>query len=188
MASFLLKGTKRRALIDSSGPENAPNMLNRLKKMNLIPDILILTHSHWDHAGGTQVFQDGINDLKVFAGQSAIKALNNFKKYNEAFSPFSEDLEAIESVEIVKEGDQIELGDLNLTIYETPGHTDCSISIFDQKNKNLIIGDSSGYLWTTKLIMPPVHSTARRRLSSRLRSFFSISIALITLCAFSKAA
>jgi glyoxylase-like metal-dependent hydrolase (beta-lactamase superfamily II) len=156
MACFLLKGTKKKALVDSSGPENAINIISQLKSLNLIPDILILTHSHWDHAGGTHIFQEEITNLEVFATKSAVKSLKNNRKYNESFSPFLKDLKSIERIKVVKDGDEIDLGELKLKIYETPGHTNCSISIFDEKNKNLIIGDSLGYVWTKELIMPPI--------------------------------
>ncbi len=156
MASFLLKGTEKKALIDSSGPENAFNILERLKSMNLIPDILILTHSHWDHAGGTHIFQENIKNLEVFAVKSGVKSLKKNKKYNNPFYPFFKDLKSIEGIKVVENEEEINLGELTLKIYETPGHTNCSISIFDEKNKNLIIGDVLGYLWTKELIIPPI--------------------------------
>lgn len=156
MASFMLKGTEKKALIDSSGPENAFNILERLKRMNLTPDILILTHSHWDHAGGTHIFQEKIKNLEVLAAKSGVKSLKNNKKYNDCFYPFFKDLKSIEGIKVVEDEEEINLGELTLKIYETPGHTNCSISIFDEKNKNLIIGDVLGYLWTKELIIPPI--------------------------------
>jgi len=156
MASFMLKGTEKKALIDSSGPENAFNILERLKSMNLTPDILILTHSHWDHAGGTHIFQEKIKNLEVLAAKSGVKSLKNNKKYNDCFYPFFKDLKSIEGIKVVEDEEEINLGELTLKIYETPGHTNCSISIFDEKNKNLIIGDVLGYLWTKELIIPPI--------------------------------
>lgn len=156
MASFMLKGTEKKALIDSSGPENAFNILERLKSMNLTPDILILTHSHWDHAGGTHIFQEKIKNLEVLGAKSGVKSLKNNKKYNDCFYPFFKDLKSIEGIKVVEDEEEINLGELTLKIYETPGHTNCSISIFDEKNKNLIIGDVLGYLWTKELIIPPI--------------------------------
>jgi glyoxylase-like metal-dependent hydrolase (beta-lactamase superfamily II) len=156
MASFLFQGTKKKALIDSSGPENAFKLVDRQKSMNLIPDILILTHSHWDHAGGAHIFQERIPSLEILAGKTAINALKNNINYNEPFSALFKELKPIERINVVKEVDEIDLRDLNLTIYETPGHIDCCISIFDQKNKILVIGDSLGYLWTKNVIIPPI--------------------------------
>jgi len=36
------------------------------------------------------------------------------------------------------------------------GHTNCSISILDQKNMILYIGDALGYLWEHFIVLPPI--------------------------------
>ena len=155
MGYYILQGTKKRALIDTSGPIEAEKFAKKIKKLDLIPDILILTHSHWDHAGGTTVFQKKFPNIEVIAAKPAIESLKNNSKYNESFSDVITDLEPVDNIIPVKEGDIIDLGGLELLIYETPGHTNCSISILDQKNKILYLGDALGYLWE-KFILPPI--------------------------------
>jgi len=155
MGYYILQGTKKRALIDTSGPIEAEKFAKRIKNLDLIPDILILTHSHWDHAGGTRVFQKKFPNIEVFAAKPAIESLKNNSKYNESFSEVVTDLEPVDNITPVKEGDTIDLGGLELLIYETPGHTNCSISILDQKNMILYTGDALGYLWE-KFIFPPI--------------------------------
>jgi len=155
MGYYILQGTKKRALIDTSGPIEAERFAKKIKKLDLIPDILILTHSHWDHAGGTTVFQKKFPNIEVIAAKPAIESLKNNSKYNESFSNVITDLEPVENITPVKEGDIIDLGGLELLIFETPGHTNCSISILEQKNMILYIGDALGYLWE-KFILPPI--------------------------------
>jgi len=154
-AYFILQGTKKRALIDTSGPIEAKRFAKKIKKLNLIPDILILTHSHWDHAGGTTVFQKEFPNIEVIAAKPAIESLQNNSKYNEGFSEIITDLDPVDNITPVKEGDIIDLGGMELLIYETPGHTNCSISILDQKNKILYLGDALGNLWP-EFIFPPI--------------------------------
>jgi len=155
MAYYVLQGTKKNALIDTSGPIEAERFVKRIKDLDLIPDILILTHSHWDHAGGTTVFQKTFPNIEVFAAKPAIKSLRNNSEYNKSFSEIISDLEPVDNIIPVKEGDTIDLGGIELLIYETPGHTNCSISILDQKNMILYIGDAIGNLWE-KFIFPPI--------------------------------
>jgi len=155
MGYYILQGTKKRALIDTSGPIEAERFAKKIKKLDLIPDILILTHSHWDHAGGTTVFQKKFPNIEVIAAKPAIESLKNNSKYNESFSEIITDLEPVDNITLVKEGDIIDLGGMELLIYETPGHTNCSISILDQKNMILYTGDALGYLWE-KFIFPPI--------------------------------
>ncbi len=155
MAYYILQGTKKRAPIDTSGPLEAERFAKKIKKLDLIPDILILTHSHWDHAGGTTVFQKTFPNIEVFAAKPAIESLKNNSKYNESFSEIIPDLEPVDNITPVKEGDIIDLGGMELLIYETPGHTNCSISILDQRNMILYTGDAVGYLWP-EFIFPPI--------------------------------
>lgn len=155
MGYYILQGTKKRALIDTSGPIEAERFAKRIKTLDLIPDILILTHSHWDHAGGTTVFQKEFPNIEVIAAKPAIESLKNNSKYNESFSEIITDLEPVDNITPVKEGDIIDLGEMELLIYETPGHTNCSISILDQKNMILYTGDALGYLWP-EFIFPPI--------------------------------
>jgi len=155
MGYYILQGTKKRALIDTSGPIEAERFAKRIKNLDLIPDILILTHSHWDHAGGTTVFQNKFPNIEVFAAKPAIESLKKNSKYNESFSDIIADLEPVDKITPVKEGDIIDLGGMDLLIYETPGHTNCSISILEQKNMILYTGDALGYLWE-KFIFPPI--------------------------------
>ncbi len=156
MGCVILKGKTKSALIDTSGPVEAAKISQRLKIMNLAPDILILTHSHWDHAGGASIFQEKYPSIEIMAGKSAVDALRNNIEYNEAYLNVVTSLEPVDNIIPVKEGEIIDLGDLELKIIETPGHTNCSISILDNQNKTLFLGDSLGYLWTEDLIMPPI--------------------------------
>ncbi|MFX0019040.1 MAG: MBL fold metallo-hydrolase [Promethearchaeota archaeon] len=153
---YLIEGTERTALIDAAGPQEAENFTKKLEKMDITPDILILTHAHWDHAAGTPVFQEKYTNIKVMIEKHGIEALKNPKEFNEPFSefPFLPELEKIDGLTPISDGDKIDLGGLELVIIETPGHTNCCISIFESNHKVLFIGDSLGNIWTLNLIMP----------------------------------
>lgn len=58
---YLIKLKDKNILIDTSSPENIPQLERDLKELNLEPkdiDIVILTHNHWDHTGGIILFLD----------------------------------------------------------------------------------------------------------------------------------
>ncbi|MFX1235648.1 MAG: MBL fold metallo-hydrolase, partial [Promethearchaeota archaeon] len=153
---YLIEGTKRTALIDAAAPQEAKHCIKKLENMSITPDLLILTHSHWDHAAGTPVFRERYPNMEIMVGKNGIQSLKDPKKFNEPFIefPFLPDLEKIEGLTPLKDGDKIDLGELELLILETPGHTNCGISIFEPNHKVLFIGDSLGNLWTLKHIMP----------------------------------
>jgi len=57
---YLIKLGDKNILIDTSSKENKQELINDLKELNITPEninILILTHSHWDHIGNKEIFK-----------------------------------------------------------------------------------------------------------------------------------
>ncbi|MHA1276895.1 MAG: MBL fold metallo-hydrolase [Candidatus Helarchaeota archaeon] len=161
MACFVIQA-RDRVLIDASGKMEGRKIAKKLQDLKLVPDKLILTHAHWDHAGGCNPLLKKFPELEVMASHHGIQSLQNAREFNKWFSDVSPVLRPVENVTPLKDGDIIDIGGLELEIFDTPGHTNCSISILDRKNSNLIIGDSLGYKLDTNLfigpIMPPEYS------------------------------
>jgi glyoxylase-like metal-dependent hydrolase (beta-lactamase superfamily II) len=109
--------TKKCAIIDPGAESNT--ILDYIESNNLTPEAIFLTHGHFDHymaldavveATGTQVY---INEKEVNRnGQQMKYKIND----NEKLSFYSE-------------GDVINVGSLEFTILETPGHTPGSVTI-----------------------------------------------------------
>lgn len=162
MACFLIEGTSSKVLIDAGGKMEGKKVAKKLVALDIIPDKLILMHSHWDHAGGTNKILKQFPDMEVMASQHGIDSLKNIRAFNKWFSDVSPVLRPVENVTPLKEGTVIDIGGLELEIFETPGHTNCCLSILDRKNKTLFIGDSLGYKLDADLfigpIMPPEYS------------------------------
>jgi len=56
---YLVKEGGENILIDTSSEENKKGLLEDLEKLEITPediDILVLTHSHWDHIGNNNLF------------------------------------------------------------------------------------------------------------------------------------
>jgi glyoxylase-like metal-dependent hydrolase (beta-lactamase superfamily II) len=162
MACYLIEGTKKKVLIDASGKSEGKKIVKKLNALGKVPDMLILTHSHWDHAGGASVIKAELPAIEIMACHQGIKSLQNLQDYNQWFKDVSPRLKSIEEVTPLKEGMVLDLGGLELEIFETPGHTNCSLSILDRKNRALFVGDSLGYKQAEDLfigpIMPPEYS------------------------------
>ena len=156
MACYLVKGSKKVALIDASGKSEGKTIAKQIKELNLEPDILILTHSHWDHADGASNIRKIFPNIEIMASKTAVETLKNATEFNKGFSDFASKSKPLTGVSPLNDEEVIDLGDLELTIFETPGHTNCSISIIDQKNKILFAGDSFGYPMNEKLFFAPI--------------------------------
>lgn len=125
---------------------------------------IALTHTHADHIGGIPLFKKAWPDVKLLAGSTAAKILKKEELFNEfivvdagiaqlmkakeeidELPPFLNDY-SFEVDSIVKEGDAIDLGaGIVWRVYETPGHSACHISYFEEKQGTLAIGDATGF-------------------------------------------
>jgi glyoxylase-like metal-dependent hydrolase (beta-lactamase superfamily II) len=158
MCFYIIKGEKETAMIDSPGPLEVESFSKKFSTMGIKPDVLILTHSHWDHAAGTYMVQERYPDIEVMVGTTGLNSLKLNSKFNDNFNNFKDlpPLEPIEDLIPLNDGDIIDLGGPELLIIETPGHTNCSISIFEQEHKVLFIGDALGNILTLDFIMPTI--------------------------------
>ncbi len=57
---------------------------------------------------------------------------------------------------VVQEGDRIDLGQgIVWRVYETPGHSPCHISLLEEKEKTLVVGDATGFYVPEKDMLWP---------------------------------
>jgi glyoxylase-like metal-dependent hydrolase (beta-lactamase superfamily II) len=145
-ASYLIKAGKT-CLIDGGTREGSKSMIKSLKEIDAFPpDIIILTHSHWDHVQAVPILREQAKkegkEIEVFASHKAIPLLED-QSFNNVFDKKAK-YENISNVKPVKEGDIIDLDEITLQIIDAPGHIDDHITIFDQTSKILYPGDSLG--------------------------------------------
>ncbi|NQU63173.1 MAG: MBL fold metallo-hydrolase [SAR324 cluster bacterium] len=164
-AAYLLKSREgKTCLIDAGTKDSVTIIYQRLQQWNAWPlDMIILTHSHWDHTQGVEFLQERAqkmgHHIDVMASEKAIPYLED-QSYNTCFNPDQAPFLNIPGVTGLKNGDQIELGpDLRLRIIDTPGHMPDHISILDETNKNLFTGNAIGMKWADAFIVPNPNST-----------------------------
>jgi glyoxylase-like metal-dependent hydrolase (beta-lactamase superfamily II) len=120
------------------------------------PDMIIVTHSHWDHTQAIPTLRKEAAKLgktiEVMASEAAIPLLAD-QSYNDVFE--SGPYENIRDVTALKEGDGVNLGKTTLRIHNVPGHHKDHIAILDESNKNIFVGDSIGYKVGDNTFLPP---------------------------------
>ena len=116
--------TKEAAIIDPGADFNKID--KKLNELGLIPKIIILTHYHGDHIGAVKEFSDKYN-LKTYIHKEDAEALNN-SNMNLTKTMFGKGVSIKADVEL-KDGDEIDLGELKFKIIHTPGHTKGGICI-----------------------------------------------------------
>lgn len=156
-AIYLIEG-KKKCVIDGGTRSEASRIYKTLKGMNAFPpDIIILTHSHYDHTQAVPYLCKKAakekSSIEIMASQRAIPLLKD-QSFNKVFNP-KEHFENIEDVTPLNEGDIVDLGGITLKIFDVPGHMKDHIAILDEKNKNIFVGDSIGVKPGDNLFIPP---------------------------------
>ena len=157
-ALYLIKGDNKTCLVDSGTKESAKRIVKALNSAKLFPpDMIILTHSHWDHTQGAPTFCREAEKMgKKITVMASEKAISNLKdqSWNIVFDD-KHKYENVTGVEPLKEGQIVDLGGIKLEIYDFSGHCDDDIALYDKKNKSIFLGDSLGYKFEHQLFFPP---------------------------------
>ncbi len=131
------KETKKAAVIDPGGEDEVDLILNLLQKNNFSLKYILNTHGHIDHIAGNNLLKAKTEALLLIHRLDAdmlVDANKNFSSFmgKKIYSPPADKL--------LKEGDEISLGTLNLIVIHTPGHTPGGISLV--LNNIIFTGDT----------------------------------------------
>ncbi|MEI7997437.1 MAG: MBL fold metallo-hydrolase [Methylococcaceae bacterium] len=163
--AYLVKGDRASALIEAGlnliGPSYLRGINQILGDCSLLNYILV-THGHYDHLGAISYLKKMIPEAKLMGHESLAillqkqKVLDTMNFLSEQTWAYFEDIKKnlLEKDNILirpvtwdkglKEGDTIELGNLNCHVYETPGHTKDHLSFFIPEEGILFAGEALG--------------------------------------------
>ena len=149
---YLIEGTERAVLFDTG------NGFSGLREIILSltdkPVSIILSHGHFDHTGNIDLFTDcyiNEDDVPVVASglmkeQRQIQMQEFSELYDRKLSnsefEYLVNKKMPEYFGFLRDKDVVQLGDRELLVIETPGHTKGSICILDIKNRYLFSGDT----------------------------------------------
>ena len=128
--------TKKCAIVDPGGDIEV--LLKIAKDNELIPEKILLTHGHIDHAGGaTEIAQ--ILKVEIHGPHEDDKfLLDSLEEQGKMFGLNSKDC----SPDVwLNEGDIVTIGKEKLETYFCPGHTPGHLIFYNSKSKLAIVGD-----------------------------------------------
>ncbi|NOR84946.1 MBL fold metallo-hydrolase [archaeon] len=131
----------KKVLIDTTTGLHTKTLEFALKKANINKDeikSIILTHEHFDHIGGINLFPLA----KVLAANTTAQVLDTQDPKLSYSMFFSGQIPKRKIDVILNDKDIIRLGNLKLEVLKTPGHSDGSICLYDAENKILFSGDT----------------------------------------------
>jgi glyoxylase-like metal-dependent hydrolase (beta-lactamase superfamily II) len=160
---YLLEGKNGFMIVSGGMSYIAPDLLRQFKEFGIdeekITKLLIL-HAHFDHVGIVPFFKRRYPKLEVYASsraweilqmEKAINTINEFSQTvtkklgkEEVYSTFDLDWRDDVTGKTLREGDRIDLGGLEVSILEIPGHSSCCIAAHVQEFKALFPTDGGG--------------------------------------------
>jgi len=132
--------TKECVIIDPGcfGPEEEQELREFIEGKNLKPTKLILTHAHIDHVMGCRFVKNTWN-LPIYMHRDEIPVLESTNKVGQMYGiPVATPPPADE---FLAPGDTFTVGEHELTVLFTPGHSPGSISFYYAAQQLLISGD-----------------------------------------------
>ncbi|PIN85246.1 MAG: hypothetical protein COV47_03250 [Candidatus Diapherotrites archaeon CG11_big_fil_rev_8_21_14_0_20_37_9] len=136
---YLVKGNNN-AIFDTGLQKDSDNIVKSLAELNLKPsdiDVVLFTHMHADHIGGSALFENAELWMSAFAA-----SVSNSKNVSFTLSHWFHESVFPEIKNIYSPEQVFSFGKFNFVVIETPGHSKGGVSFFDKKNKILISGDT----------------------------------------------
>lgn len=162
---------------------------------------IVLTHTHADHIGAIPHLKKLWPHIKVAASPLASKLLKSERAAKEFLAVDRSiaqilldkgDLVSIPSQiedyafnvdQLIEEGDKIDLGNgVIWAVYNTPGHSSCHISLFEEKEKTLMIGDAAGFYVPEKDVFWPNYFESLESYCKSIRKLAALSANRAALC------
>ena len=132
--AYLFLG-RRVALVDSGSEESQRDLLGALRQLEIKREriaLVVLTHEHAGHAGGSAAFPDALVVAHTLAAAKLRNGEEPLKKIRVARAP---DVE-------LSDGGAIRIGGFSLDVLHMPGHTSGSICLYERSRALIVTGDA----------------------------------------------
>ena len=161
--AYYLEGRNGAIMINGAMSYILPDVLAQMNQFGLDPGKItkfLILHSHFDHVGIVPYFKRTYPAIeviasapawKIFAMPKAIEIMNSFSRMSAKQVGAEEVLKAYDlewrddmTGISVGEGGSIDLGGVTLTLMDTPGHSNCSITAYEPNIKAMFASDAAG--------------------------------------------
>ncbi len=140
---YLVEGPDGFFLVDVGTGGNHEKVVGRIKEITPLTDILalVLTHGHYDHAGGVNKMREELGGVRILASEPAALILQDGDDSRIGGWLFGQSAEPIPDIEVLEPGSKRFMG-LELEILPTPGHSEGSICLYHSGSGSLVSGDT----------------------------------------------
>jgi glyoxylase-like metal-dependent hydrolase (beta-lactamase superfamily II) len=185
---YLIDGGDELALVDAGSGFGIDAILDVVRRDGYDPsriNHLILTHAHGDHAGGAARMRRALDERpKVYLSRERAEALRTGDEVAVSIDiaktvgiyPADYTLEPCPVDVELAEGDTIRVGDLTLSVYDTPGHSDGHVSLLLEEGgrRSLFAGDV--VFFGGKILLQAIHDCRLDRHIASLRKLRDLEV------------
>ena len=128
--------TKKCFIIDPGA--SAKQLADKIRNEELLPTAILLTHGHFDHAGAAEKLAKEF-DIKIYAHEAEESTL----KYPDKNVSWMVGTSETYCADIfLKDEQEIELADMKIKVFHTPGHTEGGCCYYLPEEGVLFSGDT----------------------------------------------
>jgi glyoxylase-like metal-dependent hydrolase (beta-lactamase superfamily II) len=184
---YLIDGGTELALVDVGAGMGAAGILENVKRDGFDPARirhLILTHGHGDHAGGAARMRTLLGE-PVIHGSGVIadslrrgdeKAISLDVAKQAGIYPLDYRLEPCNIDHELEEGATIEVGELRLSVFDTPGHSDGHVSLLLEADGRRMLFAGDVVFFGGKILLQNIHDCRLDALIRSLRKLRELAV------------
>ena len=187
---YLIDGGNELALIDVGAGMGAEGIIENVKHDGFDPGRirhLILTHGHGDHAGGAARMRSLLGEPAIYVSGAIAESLRSGDEKAMSIDvakqagiyPLDYRLEPFPIDHELEEGASIEVGELQLNVFDTPGHSDGHISLLMEEDgrRTLFAGDV--VFFGGKILLQNIHDCRLDALIGSLRKLRQLEVSTL---------
>lgn len=129
--------TKRAVVIDVPF-ESTEWILKRAQELSLTIEMILLTHSHWDHTGEAALLKEKLGVPLYVHREDA----GNVEKPGSDKLPLFFPVQGVKPDGYLTDGQVLTVGNLRIEVIHTPGHTPGGVCFYFPTEKVLVSGDT----------------------------------------------
>ncbi|MFM8745753.1 MAG: MBL fold metallo-hydrolase [Aestuariivirga sp.] len=131
------EASKTGAIIDPGG--DVPAIMDAIRESGVKIEKILLTHGHIDHAGGAAALREKLGVPIEGPNPEDLFLLETLAETGAQYG--MADARPVSPDRWLREGDSVNIGGLEFSVLEAPGHTPGSVVFFNDANRFALVGD-----------------------------------------------
>mgnify|MGYP006414901139 CR=1 FL=1 len=137
---YIVYDENKSCLIVDPG-DNPKKLATVIEQLELKPEAILLTHAHFDHIGAVDRIRDKYG-IKVYIHEKEKDWLSDPALNGSRHFMLNELIKARPADHLIKDEGVMSLGSFKFEVFETPGHSPGSISIYFSDAEFVLAGDA----------------------------------------------